>query len=155
MTLDQPRHRPECVSPGRMMMVSAGDNFVRTQLKFLAATPHSHPTRQGVDQGLDRTPPTANRVAFDHLGEEHEKRDDERGEKLPRCTARQRAQWSWRAPLSCDACAGFPKLPRRWGSRQSAWPRTPASPRDIQCRHQPVRLATMTSAIRARRKYSA
>src|SRR6266581_3970586 len=36
----------------------AGDNFVRTQLTFLVTTPHSHLTRQGVDQGLDRTPPT-------------------------------------------------------------------------------------------------
>src|SRR5207249_10165012 len=54
-----------------------------TQLTFFAATPHSQLPRQGVDQGSDRTPPTTNRVTFDHLGEEHEKRDDERGEKLP------------------------------------------------------------------------
>src|SRR6202040_706866 len=61
----------------------AGGNFARTQLTLLAVTPHPDLTRQRIDQGLDRTPPTANRVTFDHLGEEHEKRDDERGEKLP------------------------------------------------------------------------
>ena len=61
----------------------AGGNFVRTQLTFLAATAHPHLTRQRVDQVLDRAPPAANRVAFDQLGEEHEKRDDQRGQKLP------------------------------------------------------------------------
>src|SRR4029077_16809098 len=61
----------------------AGDNFVRTQLTFFVATPHSPLPRQGVDQGSNRTPPTANRVTFDDLGEEHEKRDDRAREKRP------------------------------------------------------------------------